>query len=93
MFILIFQGATIPGHASADFKSPARYDDVLVVFARIASLGLTSFAFNFEIRHKEEERLVATGKTVHVTIDEKTWKAIPVPEAFRVSVRTFEDNG
>ena len=83
---------SVIAHASADFRSPARYDDVLVVFARVSNFGRTSFTTQFEIRHKAEGRLVAQGRTVHVTLDDKTWKPIPVPEAFRITVREFEGN-
>lgn len=77
-------------HASADFRSPARFDDVLVVHARIAKFGRTSFTFEFAITHKGENRLVAEGRTVHVILDEKSWRPLPVPESFRAVVRKFE---
>ena len=77
-------------HASADFRSPARFDDELVVFARIAGIGRTSFNFEFAITNKADGRLVAEGRTVHVILDEKTWRPTPVPENFRDVVRKFE---
>ncbi len=77
-------------HAESDFKSPARFDDLLVVSARISQIGNTSFTFEFEVRHKRENRFVARGKTVHVAIDGQTWRPIPVPESFRAVIRTFE---
>lgn len=77
-------------HASCDFRSPARFDDPLVVKVRVSEIGRCSFTFEFEIHHKQQNRLVATGKTVHCAVDEKTWKPIPVPEAFRRTVRAFE---
>ena len=77
-------------HASADFRSPARFDDELVVFARISGFGRTSFTFEFAIMNKADARLVAEGRTVHVILDEKTWRPTPVPESFRVAVRKFE---
>ena len=76
--------------ASAVFKSLARFDDILVVYARVAEIGITSFRFEFLIWHKRENRLVATGETVHVAIDAVTWRPIPVPEGFRQVIRTFE---
>ncbi len=77
-------------HASADFRSPARFDDVLVIHARVAEIRRTSFAFEFRVLHKAENRVVAEGRSVQVVIDEKTWKPIPVPEDFRARVRQFE---
>jgi acyl-CoA thioester hydrolase len=80
-------------HASADFRSPARFDDELVVHARISEFGRTSFTFQFAITHKAEGRLVAEGRTVHVILDEHTWRPTPVPEKFRAAVRKFEGPG
>lgn len=77
-------------HASCDFKSPARFDDPLVVQVRIAELGHSSFRFEFLITHKRENRLVAQGCSVHVALDEKTWKPISVPEDFRTIIQAYE---
>lgn len=77
-------------HATADFRSPARFDDVLVVHARIAEIGASSFRFEFVTTHKAENRLVATGRTTLVVLDEASWKPIPVPAEFRALVRKFE---
>ena len=92
-FIRPAMGANVIVRADADFKSPARFDDVLVVHARIMELGKTSFTFGFQVTHKREARRVAEGRTVHVKIDEKTWKPVPVPEEFREAVRAFEREG
>ena len=77
-------------HASCDFKSPARFDDPLVVQVRISEIGRTSFRFDFQITHKSENRPVAQGCSIHVALDEKTWKPIPVPEDFRATIQKYE---
>lgn len=77
-------------HAEADFRSPARFDDVLVVHARVSQIGNSSFTFLFRVAHKREARLVAEGKTVHVAIDPATWKPVRVPEDMRAALRAFE---
>lgn len=76
--------------AACNFRSPARFDDPLVVHVRISSIGRTSFQFEFRIMHKRENRLVAEGESVHVAIDDKTWRPIEVPPSFRDAVRAFE---
>ncbi len=80
-------------HASADFRSPARFDDLLVVQAAIPKFGTTSFEFTFKVIHKTENRLVAEGRTVHVVLDPATWRPTPVPAAFRERVEKFEERG
>jgi acyl-CoA thioester hydrolase len=84
------QGRNLLVHAEADFRSPARFDDVLVVHARVGELGKTSLAFFFRVTHRREARLVAEGKTVHVMIDPTTCRPVPVPEEIRAAVRAFE---
>lgn len=77
-------------NATADFKSPARFDDELVVYVRVSEIGNSSFTFDFAIYHQRENRLVAQAKTVHCAIDKATWKPMPVPEFFREAIRKYE---
>ena len=80
----------VVARASCDFRSPARFDESLVVRVRIADMGRTSFRFLFQIMHKRENRLVAEGESVHVAIDSETWRPTDVPDAFRTTIRKFE---
>ncbi len=84
------RGANLVVHASADFRSPARFDDVLVVHARASSIGETSLTFLFRVTDKREARLVAEGKTVHVMVDPKTCRPVRVPDEIRQAVHRFE---
>jgi len=77
-------------HAEADFRSPARFDDVLVVHARVSEIGKTSFSFEFLAGHRKKNRIVGTGSTVLVVLDSKTWRPTPVPDEFRGIIRGFE---
>ena len=83
----------VVARAACDFRSPARFDDPLVIQVRVAEIKSTSFRFEFLISHKQEARVVATGESVHVAIDGKTFKPIAVPEGFRKVVRAFEGKG
>jgi len=76
--------------ARCDFKSPARFDDELVVHVRVAEIGRTSFRFEFAMQHRRENRRVAEGESVHVALDERSWTPIPVPDEFRRTIRAFE---
>lgn len=76
--------------ASCEFESPARFDDQLVVHVRIDEIKNSSFRFQFSIVHKRENRVAARGSSVHVAIDEDTWKPIRVPENFRQIIRSYE---
>ena len=84
------ESKNLVAHASADFRSPARFDDVLVVQAGVGTIGNTSITFLFRVSNKADGRLIAEGKTVHVMIDPQTWHPVRVPEAFRRAVQAFE---
>jgi len=77
-------------HASADFRSPARFDDVLLVHVRVRRIGETSVHFEFRVDLKADGRLVAEGRSVHSFIDSKTWQPTRVPGEFRTKVCAFE---
>lgn len=77
-------------HTAADFRSPARFDDVLLVHARIRRIGETSVTFEFRVTLKADGRLVAEGDSVHSFIDSKDWKPTRVPDVYRTAVRAFE---
>lgn len=77
-------------HTEADFKSPGRFDEELRVRARVEEIGTTSFSFAFRVERKGDAALVATGRSVHVTVDPKTLRPVPVPAELRDAVRAFE---
>jgi acyl-CoA thioester hydrolase len=77
-------------HVQCDFLSPARFDDPLVIHVRLAAIGITSFRFEFLIRHRQENRVVAWGESVHVAIEEGTMHPMAVPDSFRDLTRAFE---
>ncbi len=84
------ESLTLVVHASADFRSPARFDDVLVVHVRVRRIGDSSVTFDFRVNQKADDRLVAEGRSVHSFIDSKTWQPNRVPEEFRKAVRAYE---
>ncbi len=80
-------------HTSADFKAPGRFDEELTVRARIAEVGTTSFAFAFRVERTGDGDLVATGRSVHVSVDAKSLRPVPVPPELRAAVSAFEGPG
>lgn len=77
-------------HASADFRSPARFDDVIVVHVRVRRIGESSVNFEFQVTGKQDGRLVSEGRSVHSFIDPETWQPTRVPDEFRSAVRAYE---
>lgn len=71
-----------------EYKSPARFDELLDVHVRIARLGNSSMQFAIGIYRGEE--LLVTGEVVYVHADQQSRRPTPIPESFRGAVRQFE---
>jgi acyl-CoA thioester hydrolase len=55
--------------ASARYIKPALYDDVLEVRTRVTSVGHVRLAFAYEVHREGTEGPLATGTTVHASLD------------------------
>jgi acyl-CoA thioester hydrolase len=82
--------ANLVVRAEADFRAPARLEDLVVVRARIERIGRSSFAFRFRVERKPDGTLLAEGGSVHAMIDPATRAPVPVPDDVRAAVRAFE---
>ncbi len=69
-------------HAEAGYKLPMFVGDKLTIEARLEKIGKTSFSFGYKI-YNQKKNLVGTAKTVHVSVNNRTHKKIPLPPAFR----------
>jgi len=76
--------------ASLQFLAPARFDEVLEVYARIYEIGNSSIRMDYEIHEAESERFVARAQTAYVIIDKESQKPVRVPPYIRRAVREFE---
>jgi len=54
-----------------DYKSPARYDDVLEIATYISKLGYVSLTMSYEIMRKSTGELLVAGYTRHGITNEK----------------------
>lgn len=64
------------------YKSPAYYEDVLVVRTRIAEIRSRAIRFVYEIVRPLDNLLVAEGETLHLVTD-KDNKVRQVPEIYK----------
>lgn len=76
--------------ASVQFISPARFDDVLEIYARISEIGNSSVKMAFEIHEPGAARLVAKARTAYVLIEKETKRPVRVPPYIRAAAREFE---
>jgi acyl-CoA thioester hydrolase len=86
---------TVLARTTMEFKSPARFDEILEVHTRVSKIGTTSLTFEFEIYPQREDRLINSANSLYVCVDPKTLKSTPVPELLRTRIDAFEgrDNG
>ncbi|WP_394241298.1 acyl-CoA thioesterase [Halopseudomonas laoshanensis] len=71
-----------------EYRSPARFDDLLDVNVRIARLGNSSMQFLIGIYRSEE--LLVNGEIVYVHADQSSRRPSPIPASFRSAVSEFE---
>jgi len=81
---------TVLARTTMEFKSPARFDDVLEVCTRVSKIGTTSLTFEFEIYIEGEPRLIGSATSLYVCVDPKTLKSTPVPDVLRSRIEEFE---
>jgi acyl-CoA thioester hydrolase len=78
------------GRSEIDFRSAARYGDVLVTGARIARIGKTSVIFELSSWIEGDERRVIDAKLVQVIVDHATFTSKAVPQFFVDAVEKLQ---
>ena len=79
--------------ADLEFKAPARVDEVLELFARVARIGNTSITLLVEIYPQDSERLLTLIEAVYVGFYAEAGTTRPVPDAIRALVDHYEATG
>jgi acyl-CoA thioester hydrolase len=74
-----------------NYKSPAKWPEVLEVRTRVAKIGRRSVRYEFEVASQMDDRLVATGHIVTVTVDSETGEPCLVPDRLREAIEAFEE--
>lgn len=73
-------------HAEVDYKSPAKYDDLLEVDAWVQLQKGVRLEIACAVRRKGEDRVLVTGFTRHAFVSTKTFRPTPPPERFLLSI-------
>ena len=76
-----------------EFKAPARVDQMLDLYARVAAIGTTSLTLEVEIYPQESEQLLTTIQAIYVGFTPQTGQTRPVPQEIRALVDHFEATG
>ena len=53
------------------YKSPAQYDDEIVVLTQIKNVRSSLLHFSYEILREADRALLATGETMHIIVNSK----------------------
>jgi acyl-CoA thioester hydrolase len=76
--------------SSIEYLAPARFDDLLEVFVRVARIGRTSSTFEFAAYRVEDDVLMVTATQTLVLVDLDERRAATVPDSFREAIGAFE---
>ena len=75
---------------NVEYHAPARFDDLLEIFVRIARIGRTSVTYEHEAHRLPDDTLMVTATQTLVLVDLEERKACPIPDDVRERIRAFE---
>ncbi len=67
------------------FKSPARYDDEVIIRTSVKNLRNSLLHFGYEVLRAKDRTLLAEGETTHIVTDENMQKR-ELPEKYRTAL-------
>ena len=81
--------AVIVANVNVDFRSPARFAELLDLGTRVPRIGTKSFEMEHEVRGADG-RLVLEATSVLVAYDYRACTPVPVPGEWRARLETYE---
>jgi acyl-CoA thioester hydrolase len=76
--------------ATIEYFAPARFDDLIEIFIRVARIGTTSVTYECAAYRAADDLLMVTARQTIVLVDLAERQAAPVPAEFREKVSAFE---
>lgn len=76
--------------ARVTFLAPVHYGMPIKVGVRVSKIGNKSMTVDQNIVHAESGEVLATGQVILVAFDYHTNKTMPVPDAMREKIVTYE---
>ncbi len=73
--------------ANVKYLAPAHYDDLIEIEVGVDELKRATFAFTYVLRREGEEKVLATGRTVHACLDRATGRPVRIPDALLTQLR------
>ena len=76
--------------STVEYHAPARFDELIEVFVRVARIGRTSVTYECSAYRLPDDVLLVTGQQTLVLIELDSRRPTPVPEDLRRAVRELE---
>ena len=76
--------------SQVDYHAPARFDDLLEIFVRLARIGRTSATYECAAYRMEDDALMVTARQTLVLVDLVRRRPAEIPPAFRERIGRFE---
>ena len=89
-------GLWLTGHdfvmraSNVEYHAPARFDDLLEIFVRLARIGRTSATYECAAYRLEDDALMVTATQTLVLVDLERRRPAEIPAAYRDTIRAFE---
>jgi acyl-CoA thioester hydrolase len=87
---LVAEAEFVMRASTVDYLAPARFDDLLEIFVRLARIGRTSATYEGAAYRVEDDLLMVTAQQTLVLVDLEERRPCPIPDAFRERIRAFE---
>jgi acyl-CoA thioester hydrolase len=72
------------------YEAPARFDDLLEVFVRVARIGRTSATYEFAAYRVDDDAAMVTAKQTLVLVDLDERRSAPIPPEYKRVIAGFE---
>jgi acyl-CoA thioester hydrolase len=76
--------------SQVEYHAPARFDELLEIFIRVARIGRTSVTYECAAYRHDDDLLMVTAQQTLVLVDMEERKAKPVPDRWKQLVIPFE---
>ena len=76
--------------SSIDYHAPARFDDLIEVFIRVARVGRSSVTYEFAAYRLDDDPLMVTAQQTLVLVDLDERRPCPVPDWYHEKLAAFE---
>lgn len=81
---------TFAAETMCRFRSPLSFPDIVDGAMCVEHLGTSSVRYGLALFRKGEDEAAADGHWVHVFVDRKTQKPVPIPARFRAAFEAIQ---